>query len=339
MPIKRGPKEPRVKDSKTESDVSITAVARRARVSVGTVSRVINQHPKVDPSLRRRVQIASRQLGFIPRVQYRRIALLTASRSRDLPPVSYTSVLTAFISQYLAESHYSVELIEVGNLDLLYEAQTRGAIGVVFADDPLGEAIAIPNLPLLTINHPMTDKGVHSVRADHYRQGLLATEHYLLRGHRKIGMLVDQLDWGATERLRGYTDAMAAAGLEVDPIWVQATRGGQLYNIISRWTSRGVTGILNFSDDEGLEALHILSNILKLRIGVDISVISLEDMALYQYLTPPQTTVSQSLRDLARIAVGKMLDLCEDRVSDGDIINICLPTHLIERDSVATISS
>src|SRR5436305_12385221 len=122
-----------LRDRSSGGEVSITDVARRARVSVGTVSRVINQHPTVDPLLRRRVQIASRQLGFIPRLQPRVIALITGRHNPSLP-VGYTSVMTSLISQYLAANPYAVELIDIENLDLLYDAKVQGAIGAVFDD-------------------------------------------------------------------------------------------------------------------------------------------------------------------------------------------------------------
>jgi DNA-binding LacI/PurR family transcriptional regulator len=325
-----------LRDRSIGGEVSITDVARRARVSVGTVSRVINQHPKVDPLLRRRVQIASRQLGFVPRVQHHCIALITGRRNPTLP-VGYVSVMTSLVSQYLADSQYAVELIDIENLDLLYEAHTLGAIGVVF-DDRLAEAIKIPNLPVITINRPLLERGIHSVRADHYQQGLIATEHFIQRGHRAIGMLaVDLSEWGAGERLRGYRDAMSAAGLTIDPAWIQSTLQQKVYDTVGRWRARGVTGILNFSEDASLEVLHILGNILKLEIGKDISVISLEDMSIYQYLSPPQTTVFQPLSDLARLAVQSMLDLCDGKQSGLAVVNRCLPTRLIERDSVATV--
>ncbi len=328
-----------IKERTSNGEVSITDVARRARVSVGTVSRVINQHPKVDPALRRRVQIASRQLGFVPRLQHHCIALVTGRRNPALPPLSFVSIMTTLISQYLAENHYAVELIDVANLELLYEAHTQGAIGITF-DDRLVQALSIPKLPVLTINGPLVQHGIHSVRADHYQQGLIATEYCIRRGHRAIGFLaVDTDEWGAGERLRGYRDAMAAAGLEVDPAWIQSTIQQKAYDTLGRWTTRGVTAILNFSEDASLEVLHILSNILKLRIGTDISVISLEDMAIYQYLTPPQTTVFQPLAEVARLAVKTMLELCEGRSSEQGTIDLCLPTQLIERDSVATIQS
>lgn len=326
-----------VKERGNGTEVSITDVARRARVSVGTVSRVINQHPKVDPALRRRVQIASRQLGFIPRLQHRCIALITGRRNPAVPPIGFVSVMITLISQYLADSQYAVELIDVENLELLYEAHTQGAIGVVF-EDRLVEALKIPKLPILTINHPLVKHGIHSVRADHYQQGFIATEHCIRRGHKAIGFLaVDTNEWGAAERLRGYNDAMSAAGVDIDPSWVQSTLQQKAYDTLGRWTTRGVTAILNFSEDASFEVLHILSNILKLHVGKDISVISLEDIPVYQYLTPPQTTVFQPLAELARLAVETMLELCEGKKEANQVVDLCLPTQLIERDSVATL--
>jgi DNA-binding LacI/PurR family transcriptional regulator len=130
---------------------------------------------------------------------------------------------------------------------------------------------------------------------------------------------------------------MNAAGIEIDPSWIQSTLQQKTYDTLSRWTARGVTAILNFSEDAALEVLHILGNILRLRIGSDISVISLEDLPIYQYLTPPQTTVFQPLAELARLAVKTTLDLCEGAISGDQVIDLCLPTQLIERDSVAQL--
>ena len=62
-------------------------------------------------------------------------------------------------------------------------------------------------------------------------------------------------------------------------------------------------------------------------------------MPIYQYLTPPQTTVYQPLAELARLAVKTMLELCDGKSNDSQVIDLRLPTQLIERDSVATLSS
>ena len=325
---------PRTRNGET----SITDVARRARVSIGTVSRVMNQHPSVGSDIRRRVWLASRELGFVPRQQHRCIALITGRRSPALP-VGYVSVLTSLISQHLAERRYSVELIDVENLDLAYEAHIEGAIGIVF-DDRLANLKSIPNLPLVTVNRPMLELGIHSIRTDHYAQAVIATQHLLQRGHRRIGLLAIEPEWGAQERVRGYRDALAAAGVSEDAALVQFTIEQPVYDILNRFIGRGVSAILNFSEDTSLEVLHILSNVLKLRIGQDISTISLEDLPIYQYLSPPQTAVHQPLGELARVAVETVLELCAARgepSSDDNVVDLCLPTELIERDSVAQL--
>ncbi len=327
--------------SRKGSDISITDVAQEADVSIGTVSRVFNHHPNVTGELRRRVLAASRALHFVPKVPHRCIGVVTGRHSPALP-VGYVSVMTSLISRHLAARRYAIELIDIENLELAYEAHVEGVIGVVF-DDRLLDLRDIPNLPLVTINHPMVEQGIHSVRADHYQQAVLATRHLLDRGHRRIGLLQIQEDeWGSKERRRGYLDTLHQAGIEEDPSLIQFTLQQPLYDVVARLIRRGVTALLNFSEDASLEVLHFISNILKLRIGQDISTISLEDLPVYQYFTPPQTTVYQPLEDLARLAVETTLDLCNS--SDEETprhkkvpVDICLPTTLIERDSVTTI--
>lgn len=323
------------------SDISITDVAQRARVSVGTVSRVFNQHANVAADLRRRVLLASRSLGFVPRVPHRCIGVIAGRMSPALP-IGYVSVMTSLISRYLAARQYAIELIDIENLDLAYQAHIEGVIGIVF-DERITQLKQIPNLPLLTINNPLVDRGVHSISADHYQQAQLATEHLLRKGHRSIALLqIEPNEWGSSERLRGYTDALAAAGMQVDPMLVQYTIDQPVYDLLARWVNRKTTAILNFSEDASLEVLHFLSNILKLRIGRDISTISLEDLPIYQYLTPPQTTIRQPLEELARAAVDHMLSLCNERTGDGKeqppVHNLVLPSTLVERDSVADLT-
>ncbi len=328
----------RTRSASRVADVSTVDVAKRARVSLGTVSRVINDHPKVAAELRRRVWVASRELGFVPKSQNRCIALITGRRNPKLA-VGYVSVMVSLVSQYLAENGYAVELIDIENLELACKADIQGAIGVVF-DERLANLREVPNLPLLTINKPMTDLGIHSVRADHYQQSVIATQHLLDRGHRRIAFLaIEPEEWGSRERRRGYEDTLRQAGIMPEPMWIQYTIGRPIYDILGRWTQRDVTAILNFSEDASLEVLHVLSNILKLRLGQDISTISLEDLPVYQYFSPPQTTVSQPLGELARLAVENMLRLCDRNQPNGKkIIDVCLPTSLLERDSVATLA-
>jgi DNA-binding LacI/PurR family transcriptional regulator len=317
--------------------VSVTDVANHAAVSVATVSRVMNRHESVDPLLRRKVLVSSRVLGFTPKRSLQCLAIVTGRHSPAMP-AGYVSVVTSLVSRFAAAKGVLVELIDVDNLDLCYEAHIDAVVGIVF-DNRLAELNTVPNLPLVTINHPMADHGIHNICADHYQQGLLATRHLIQRGHRDIGFLaVEPDEWGSSERLRGYADALAEAGIERDPSRAQYSLKTPVYEILTRWKGRGVTGILNFSEDASLETLHILSNVLGLQCGKDISTISLEDIPVYQYLNPPQTTVSQPLEELARLAVETALELAGGQNKAKETVAHCLPTEIIERDSVADLT-
>ena len=179
----------------------------------------------------------------------------------------------------------------------------------------------------------MTDKGIHSICTDHFDQSVIATEHLLEHGHQRIGLLVIQKDeWGAKQRIEGYTQTLKKAGITIEPTLIAATSEQPVYDTLNRWQRQGVTALLNFSEDCSLEVLHILSNVLNLKIGEDISTISLEDLPIYQYLSPPQTTIRQPLEQLAKLAVEQMLGLCEK--SAEQTVDITLSSELIPRDSV-----
>ena len=145
-------------------------------------------------------------------------------------------------------------------------------------------------------------------------------------------------EWGAAQRIAGFTHAMQNAGITVDPTCIAATTELPVYDTLNRWHRNGITALLNFSEDCALEVIHILSNVLKLKIGKDVSTISLEALPIYQYLSPPQTTIKQPLDDLAQLAVEHITRLCDTDVKHKDITDITLPSQLIQRDSVAKLA-
>jgi len=316
-------------------DVSVTDVAEHAKVSVGTVSRVINRHPDVNPELRKRVLMSSRRLGFVPKVEHRCIAVITG-RMSPVSPVNYVTTMIGLIARELAARKYTMELVDVENLDLAYQAHVQGVIGVVF-DERFASLTTIPNLPIMTLNWPMLERGIHSVATDHFQQSFLATEHLLDRGHRQIAYLENEGGvWGSDQRLEGYRAALEKAGVPFDPSLVQHLVNQPVYDVLARLVKRGIKAMLNFSEDYCLETVHILTNILGLRIPRDVSVVTMENLPVFQYLTPPHTIVRQPLEEMVRLAVEKMTGLCEfEGAERRELVNVMLPNELIERDSVA----
>lgn len=319
---------------------SITAVARRAGVSLGTVSRVMNGAESVDDDLRRRVMIAAREVGFVQRSTRSNIALIAGRHSPTLP-VGYTAIMTSLIERLAAKEGFGVEVFEEENFEQVGQSHIVAAIGVVFTDRII-ELLEVPRLPVITINHPLVRQGIHSVYTDHYEQGLLATKHLLEHGHRRIAFLADlPNEWGACERLRGYKAALKAAKIKIVPEWIFFTEGQPPHDTVCRWAAKEVTGILNFSEDTAPQVLHVLQNVLGLKIGKDISTVTLEDIPFYQYFSPPQTVIRQPLEELAKTAVRLAAELVEESRNGihkpSAVRDICLSGTLVSRESVADL--
>lgn len=314
------------------STVSISDVAKHAAVSIGTVSRVINQHPSVAAELRRKVMQSSRTLGFRPKVAHRCVAIVGGRQSPALP-VGFVSVMTSLIAQHLASRRVLVEFIDIESLSLAYEHHLDGVIGVVF-DDRLAELHENLQLPVFTINKPMADRGIHSVYSDHYQQGRMATDLLIRHGHRRIAFLAIQADeWGSSERRRGYEDALRDHGIEPDESLCGYSKASTTRDLLTRWHDAHVTGLLNFSEDAGMEVFHLLTHVMGLSIGQDISTITLEDLPIYQHLSPPQTVVRQPLASMAEIVVDALLQRIEFPNTPG-VMDHRLATDLVERESV-----
>ena len=215
-------------------------VARRAGVSHQTVSRVLNDLTGVAASTRLRVEQAIAELSYTPSPAARAMAkrrsgsigLIQAGR----PDYGPSNAALGF-NEAAHEAGYTVTQASMRSLDaeVLRQAVHRLALQRVEAivlisgeREGVGVLTGIDaGVPLVVVASEPTP-GLHRVSMDQYAGARLATEHLIGLGHREIRHVtgpVDSMD--AAERRRGWTDAMAAHGLDVqDPIegdWLAAS--------------------------------------------------------------------------------------------------------------------
>ena len=313
--------------------VSVLDVASRAGVSTATVSRVLNGHPRVGADLRDRVLRTSRRMGFKPTHHLKSLGLIVG-QSRIDARANYIRMMVAMLTEHMAEHGYMPQLVHIEQLERAYEAHVDGVLGVVF-DHRIASLREIPGLPILTINEQMTELGTHAVSSDHYQQAVLATRHLLGAGHRRIGFLENSRPgWGGRQRTAGYRSCMESAQ-RYDPELVMVFNGQSVYSMMTRLMSLGVTAIANFAESATLEIMHILQGALGRSIPEDISMISMEDCYSMQHLSPPLTVIQQPLEELSRVAVEKIIALCQSPEPPNEIVNVTLPCKLLERASVA----
>ncbi len=296
-------------------------VARTAGVSVATVSRVLNGAKTVAPELRDRVVTASRDLGYRPNPHAR---ALHSGRSHAVG-VAATYVGGFFADLFdglesrLADGGYRL-IVAGGNgqradeKDTLFDLLNRHVDGLVVfleavCDSDLAEVVS-RGTPTLVLGRVVPEIEDRCLAWDQRAGGVTATRHLLEMGHRRIGHLAGPSNnLHARERREGYVQAMADAGLEVDPAWIVEgdfqERGGRdaMRTLLDR---SHVSAVFVANDQMALGALSALWE-RGLRCPGDLSVIGFDDQRMSSFTTPPLTTVQQPLEALGRIVADRLL--------------------------------
>ncbi len=208
---------------------TIVQVAKRAGVSIKTVSRVSNGEPNVRPALRARVEEAIRALRYHPSLAARSLAgrrSFLLALAYDNPSPSYLLNLQAGARAECHARGYRLLFhpCDVGNPGLAEELlglrDDPGVEGVILSPPlsgagPLIERLATGHLPFALIAPPIPTP--EAVIIDDEAAAVAATEHLLTLGHRRIGFIAGHPDHAAaSQRQRGYQRALLSAGLAID---------------------------------------------------------------------------------------------------------------------------
>ncbi|MEU5253780.1 LacI family DNA-binding transcriptional regulator [Streptomyces longwoodensis] len=332
-------------DATDEGRVTLATVARKAGVSLPTVSKVLNGRADVSHRTRTKVE-----------------RLLAAQGYRRRPPGAARAPLVELVFHEL-ESVWAVELIlgvenvakANGATVVLTESGTRHApaedwIEGVLRRRPLGVVLVFSTLPepvkrrLRSFGIPFViidpagdpDPDVPSVGSANWAGGLAATRHLTDLGHRHVAVITGPEDLMCSlARLDGYRSAMAMAGLAVDPALVRYgdfhVQSGYRHAMELLALPDPPTALFAGSD---LQALGVLqaARVRGLSVPRDLSVVGYDDVSLAQWTSPPLTTVHQPLRHMAEEATRMLLEQADP---DGTARRIELATRLVVRQTTA----
>ena len=208
------------------STPTIYDIAEQARVSIATVSRVLNGSPRVSELTRGRVLDVARQLGYQPNASAQNLARQNTRVVAAVVPAMtspfYMEVLRG-VQDRLDASDYDLVVYTSRTLDkvdgALGRAVRRGTSdGLLLLSTPVTEARAellraAGPVVLVDVAHDAFD----AVAVDNRRGGAEAIRHLAARGHARIGVVLPDRDSvPAQERLAGARDELAARGLEAD---------------------------------------------------------------------------------------------------------------------------
>ncbi len=332
---------------------TLEQVAALAGVSRSTVSRVINDSPKVSPAARAAVDRAIAELGYVPNPAARTlvtrrtgsIALVVRETEAQVFAEPFFAGMVRSISAAVATADLQLVLAMVGPEGgddrlqrFLFGGHVDGALLLsLHGEDPLPVRLAERGVPTVvggrpTLEHP----DITSVDADNVGGAQQAIEHLLRSGRRTIGTVTGPLDMVAgRDRYEGYRRGLAAGGLHVDDDLVVAgdfTReGGRAGAATLLGRVPSVDAIVAASDLAAtgvVEALRAAGR----RVPDEVAVTGFDDSSTATSVDPPLTTVRQDLAGMGTEMVRLLVaQIHGDRAAVG--ARVVLPTELVVRAS------
>ncbi len=302
-------------------------VAKLADVSQRTVSNVVNGYIHVRPETRERVQRAITALRYRPNVSAQKLRQgRTGMLALAVPEIAvpYFAELANHVQRRAAERGVTLLIDQTGGVrerELLVLDGYRSNIidGLILsplAVTPTDLTDRGLDFPTVLLGESVNTGGFIHISIDNVAAARDATEHLLKLGRRRIaaiGSMPEQDIVGpAARRLRGYSDAISAAGLPLDPelilpaaTWTRANGYRIAADIITKGTA--VDAMFCFND---LLAVGVMKALEQHGVPVpqDVAVIGWDDLEECSYATPTLTSVSPDKIGIARLAVDHLLD-------------------------------
>jgi len=329
--------------------ITMRQIAARARVSVGTVSHVINHTAGVREPVRRRVLEAIERLGYQPSLLARGLRRnQTTIIGVIIPDISnpFFPLVVRGVEDIAYQNSYRLMLCNADNdaqkeqvyFDELRAYRMAGLIVIPSADSRLVAAAGTAGeLPVVCLDRcPEGWKG-DSITVDNTEGAYQATRYLLELGHRRIAAITGQLHvTSAVERLKGFKRALREFGITMAPEYIQEGRfdrlSGYEKSLMLLQFSPRPTAVFAAND---LVALGVLAAMreLGLRCPEDVSLTGFDDLELASFTNPALTTVAQPAYQMGARAAALLFERL--RGEELPAQHIVMKTALKARDSTA----
>lgn len=337
--------------------VNIRDVARKASVSPGTVSRILNNDPSlsVNEKTREKVYRICEELNYIPRKYKNRsqrnsIGIISAiSREEEIDDLYYRQIREKIVRSS-KELNYRVDfMIYLPNLENSWDRvkEVDCIIVIGYIQQEIHQQIYQLNQQLIIVDDYYCSSEYSSVSVNFHKEMLDILDYVYSMGHRRIAFIGgknqrlmlnnDHVPDGLGDREQAYVDWITAHKLDcrafIGKQWY-AQSGYDLTNQLLKEEKELPTVIIAASDMLALGILRRL-NEEKIEVPKNISICSFDDLEIAGFLTPSLTTL--------KIDIDKMvfwiMKLCQNMMSEKENLptQIVLTGKLIERESLQSI--
>jgi LacI family transcriptional regulator len=329
---------------------TIYDVANQAKVSISTVSHVLNGTRYVSQKTATRVLEAVERLNYRPNSLARALVRQETQSIALIVPENvnpFYAELARSIEDYGYEAGYSVLLCnsdhnvdkERAYLDTAVSKQVDGVIfiGRDFVEEHLKR---LQDENIAVVGFDVEYEQLDAVLLNNYEGGWLATQHLISLGHRRIACIRgrgSREDWGGGQRVQGYRDALTSAGFSFDPDLLQqgdwTYQSGKDATDLLLGLDQPPTAIFACSDTM---AIGVLASLHAHGIAVPetISVIGYDNIMLSAFVAPPLTTVATPIVEVGQQLCQMLLNRINGSLQSMPQ-RVVLSSNLIIRGSTA----
>ena len=332
--------------------VTLEDIARALNVSKMTVSRATNNHPEISTATRERILAMARKMNYRPN-QFARALMTNQSYLIGI-------VVPDLMHSYFAEICRGVETHArpVGYQNLIcsteeeprkeqdeIEALLSRTDGLIVASALSGNEIKFykqllsDGAKIVLIDRVLDGLRCSAVTTDDVQVGVLATEHLLKLGHRRIGHLRGTNVSTSLQRLEGYKRALAKARIRLNPDLVRDCGFTEPdgYAAMKSWIADGdlPSAIFAANDPAAIGAMAAMND-AGLKVPDDVAFVGAGSIHYGDMLRVPLTTIAWSTAAMGQAAAELLLELVKDKRKTGKPRRIVIPPELVIRQSSVT---
>lgn len=313
---------------------TIKDVAKKAGLSVGTVSKVFNGYSEIPNSTKEKVFQVAKDLDYVPRksaVELSKkekmyIGLIVENLSFQYANDEYLFKLLAGVHKRVEELGYELIIyttkqIRKQNFSYINFCKYHNLVGAIIhgleVGDPLLKELSSSSIPCVLIDINLEGKNTASITTDNEKAAEEVFDILFSNGHKKICHIVGSHGAEVSNiRKRGFINGAKKNNYDTDDIiFIDGEFNEKVsYKNVKKMmrNHKDITAIFASSDIMALGALKAL-NELGYKVGEDFTLIGFDGLSTLQYVTPPITTVKQNFEKIGRVAVDTLIRINNKR--------------------------
>ncbi|WP_033827456.1 LacI family DNA-binding transcriptional regulator [Bacillus andreraoultii] len=339
--------------------VTIKDVAKKANVSISTVSRVLSNSPKISEQTKRHVRKVIKELGYhanltarsLVQQTTRTIGIVMKNSSREALHTTFLPEVLGGITAITSKYEFSIRLAIGESEEEIFQDVTKMVQGkqvdgviVLYSkkDDPVINYLKDSQIPFVILGRPTKDiNKITFVDNDNRQAAMDATNYIIQLGHKRIAYIGDDTKFEVAKlRITGFRQAILDNGLKLQENFIKYINGNyeegfeavrELMSLPNR-----PTAIVLSDDINALIVLSALSN-LAIKIPEDVSIISFNNSTIARITYPRLTTVDVQVYQLGQEAAKAIIE----QVNEPNVIkkSLLIPTVIIERESCKKLTT